>query len=185
MGKQLTGIDAWINDEPNLPKELQEALRHNGLLETKGSANTVDIMRWAKEVGVSGWYASDAVPWCGLFKAICALRADKLKLPAPKLLSSLWWRSWGVKIEIGDACVGDTLIKEREGGGHVTYCIGENDKYFRCYGGNQSDAVCPTWILKSDITDVRRAKWKNAQPLGVSKHYYANLDGTPAKLSEA
>lgn len=184
MGKLFTGIDAWLNNEPNLPKELQEAIRHNGLLETKGSGNTVDIMRWAKEVGVSGWYPADSVPWCGLFKAICAFRNGWLKLPAPNLLSSLWWRSWGVKIEIKDACGGDTLIKERNGGGHITYYIGENDKYFRCLGGNQSDSVCPTWIPKSDFTDVRRAPFK-VQPLGVKKHYYRNLDGTPAKLSEA
>lgn len=185
MAKLLTGIDAWLNTEPNLPKELQEALKHNGLLETKGNGNTVDIMRWAKEVEVSGWYTADSVPWCGLFKAICAFRSGWLKLPAPKVLSSLWWRTWGRKVEIKDACVGDTLIKERNGGGHVTYCIGENDLYFRVFGGNQSDSVCPTWILKSDFTDCRRAEWKSSQPLGVKKHYYKNLDGTPAKLREA
>lgn len=183
MNKILTGIDAWINTEPNLPKELKEALRHNGLLETKGAGSTVDIMKWAKEVGVSGWYANDNVPWCGLFKAICAVRNGWLKLPAPNLLSSLWWRTWGVKILPKDACVGDTLIKERNGGGHVTYYIGENDKYFRCYGGNQSDSVGPTWILKSEITDVRRAPF-TVQPLGVKKRLYANLDGSPLKTSE-
>lgn len=184
MGRLFTGIDAWLNTEPNLPKELQEAIKHNGLLETKGSGNNVDIMRWANILGVIGWYLADSVPWCGLFKAICAYRAGWLKLPAPKLLSSLWWRSWGNSIPLKDAKVGDTLIKERNGGGHVTYYIGENDKYFRCYGGNQSDSVCPTWILKTDFTDCRRAPWK-IQPLGVKKKYYANLDGSPAKTSEA
>ena len=184
MGKLFTGIDAWLNTEPNLPKELQEAMRHNGLMETKGSGSTVGIMRWSKEIGVSGWYPSDATAWCGLFKGICALRTAWLKLPAPKILSSLWWRNWGVKIAVKDACTGDTLIKERDGGGHVTYYIGENDTHFRCYGGNQSDSVCATWILKSSFTDCRRAPF-TVKPLGVKKHYYKNLDGSVPKTSEA
>ncbi|WP_367867910.1 TIGR02594 family protein [Pedobacter sp. WC2423] len=183
MGKLFTGIDVWLNNAEYLPKELQEAIRHNGLLETKGANNNVDIMKWAKLLGVDGWYPADKVPWCGLFKGICAYRSNKLKLPAPKLLSSLWWRTWGVKVDIKNAMVGDTAIKERDGGGHVTYIIGENDKYFRCYGGNQSDSVCATWILKSDITDVRRAVF-GVQPLGVKKHYYNNLDGSAPKTRE-
>ncbi|AMR34125.1 hypothetical protein A0256_23085 [Mucilaginibacter sp. PAMC 26640] len=184
MGKILTGIDSWLNNEPNLPKELQQALTHNGILETKGSGNTVDIMKWAKELGVIGWYPSDATAWCGLFKGVCAYRAGWLKLPAPSVLSSLSWRKWGKVIPLKDACVGDTLIKEREGGGHVTYYIGENDTHFRCFGGNQSDSVCPAWILKSSFTDCRRAPF-TVQPLGVKKHYYKNLDGSIANVSEA
>lgn len=184
MGKVFTGIDSWLNAEPNLPKELQEAISHNGLLETVGHSNTPDIMSWAKQLGVSGWYASDEVPWCGLFKAICAFRAGWLKLPAPNILSAAWWRSWGRAIPLKDACVGDTLIKNRAGGAHVTYYIGENDLYYRCYGGNQSNSVCPTWILKSTFTDCRRAPFTVA-PLGVKKHYYKNLDGSVAKTSEA
>jgi uncharacterized protein (TIGR02594 family) len=185
MAKLMTGIDAWLNTEPNLPKELQEALRHNGLMEIKGKENNVDIMRWAKELGVSGWYPNDEVPWCGLGKGICAYRTGWLKLPAPNLLSAAWWRNWGNKVEVKNAMVGDTAIKNRVGGAHVTYIVGENDKYFRCYGANQSNSWCCTWILKSEITDVRRAPWKSSQPLGVKKHYYKNLDGTPAKASEA
>lgn len=184
MVQLLSGIDSWLNTEPNLPKELQEALRHNGILETAGKGNTVDIMSWAKQLGVSGWYPNDAVPWCGLFKAICAYRAGWLKLPAPNILSAAWWRGWGEPIPVKDACVGDTLIKNRLGGAHVTYYIGENDLYFRCYGGNQSDSVCPTWILKSSFTDCRRAPF-TVQPLGVKKRYYNNLNGTPPKVNEA
>jgi uncharacterized protein (TIGR02594 family) len=184
MGKPFTGIDAWLNTAEGLPLELQEAIKHNGLLETKGKGNTVNIMRWATILGVIGWYASDLVPWCGLFKGICAFRAGKLKLPAPMLLSAAWWRKWGVKIEVNDACVGDTLIKNRDGGAHVTYCIGENSTHFRCYGGNQSDSVCPTWIPKSDFTDCRRADFK-VKPEGVKKHIYADHKPTGIKIKEA
>lgn len=183
MGKPLTGIDSWLNTEANLPKELQEALRHNGVLETAGKGNTVDIMSWAKQLGVSGWYPNDAVPWCGVFKGINALRAGWLKLPAPNTPAAAWWRNWGVKVALTDAAVGDTLIKSRVGGAHVTYYIGENDTHYRCYGGNQSDSVCPTWILKSSFTDCRRAPF-TIQPLGVKKRYYKNLNGTIAKTNE-
>lgn len=183
MGKLFTGIDAWLNSATDLPKELQEAISHNGLMETVGKSNNVDIMSWAKQLGISGWYPNDEVPWCGVAKGICALRAGKLTLPAPNVASALWWRKWGVKVEVKNACVGDTAIKERNGGGHVTYIIGENATHFRCYGGNQSNSFCATWILKSLISDVRRAAF-NVQPLGVVKHIYAETNKTIA-VSEA
>lgn len=185
MGKLFTGIDSWLNTEPNLPKELQEALRHNGLTEIAGEKHNPTIIGWLKELGIFGWIKTDESPWCGVFKGICALRSGWLKLPAPQVAAAIWWATWGRKVEIKDVCVGDTLIKSRVGGNHVTYCIGENDKYFRTYGGNQSNMVCPGWMLKSEVTHARRAIWNSSQPLGVKKHYYANLDGTPAKLSEA
>ena len=62
---------SWLEAESG-PAMLKEAISHYGLLEHKGSGSNPDIMKWAKEVGVSGWYPDDSVPWCGLFMGICA-----------------------------------------------------------------------------------------------------------------
>lgn len=151
------------------PAELKEALTHYGLLETKGEGDTVDIMRWAKEVGVIGWYPHDSVPWCGLFKGVCAKRSGGLDKPKYDLLSALSWLIWGTPVPKGQEMLGDTLIFSREGGGHVTYYVGENKTAFLCFGGNQSDAVGFAWVAKDRLMGCRRAKWKVSQPESVRK----------------
>jgi len=174
----------WLLSLEGVPAELQEALKHCGLLETKGAGNTVDIMKWSKEVGVSGWYTADSVPWCGLFKGVCAQRAGWLPKPKYDLLSALSWLAWGVVIDKSQAMLGDTLIFSRNGGGHVGYYIGEDDTHFCVYGGNQSDSVNFTWIEKSRLMGVRRAKWRISQPVGVKK-FRLNRTGEVVSTNEA
>jgi uncharacterized protein (TIGR02594 family) len=150
----------WLLSLEGVPAELQEALKHCGLLETKGAGNTVDIMKWSKEVGVSGWYTADSVPWCGLFKGVCAQRAGWLPKPKYDLLSALSWLAWGVVIDKSQAMLGDTLIFSRNGGGHVG------------------------WIEKSRLMGVRRAKWRISQPVGVKK-FRLNRTGEVVSTNEA
>lgn len=183
MGKPFTGIDAWLNTAENLPKELQEALRHNGVMEIKGKDNNPEIMSWLHQLGVSAWIKNDDIPWCATGVAICAFRAGWLKLPAPNCPSALWWLTQGIPIDIKDAKVGDRGIKKRNGGGHIFYIVGENKTHFRAYGGNQADSWCCVWIAKSDVHAVRRAPF-TVQPLGVVKHIYADIKGAKAS-SEA
>lgn len=156
----------WLNDEAG-PKELKEALLLYGTLEVAGTKSNPVIMAWAKEVGVSGWYADDAVAWCGLFKGVCAKRAGWVV--KSDLLSALSWAKWGTEVTKGQESLGDTLIFVRPGGGHVGYYIGENDKSFLVYGGNQSDTVGFTFIAKDRLFACRRAQWKVSQPENVRK----------------
>jgi uncharacterized protein (TIGR02594 family) len=167
----------WVAKEPG-PKMLLEALKHYGLLELKGTGSNPDIMKWAKEVGVAGWYTDDSVPWCGLFMGVCALRAG---FPYnSELLSSLAWSKWGTFVEKTDAMFGDTLVFVRPGGGHVAFYIAESKENFLIYGGNQGDTVGFTWIAKSRLFAVRRAKWKVSQPENVRK---INVSSDGAVLS--
>lgn len=167
-----------------IPLELKEALRHHGTLEHVGKGSNPNIMAWAKEVGVSGWYPDDDVPWCGLFKGVCAQRAGWLPKPKYDLLSALSWLAWGVVIDKSQAMLGDTLVFSRNGGGHVGYYIGEDDTHYCVYGGNQSNSVSFTWIDKSRLMGVRRAKWKISQPNGVKK-VYLNRSGEVVSKNEA
>ncbi len=182
MGK-LPEKWAWLLTA-GAPAELNEALRHYGILEHVGKGSNKMILGWATEVGVSGWYADDDVPWCGLFKGVCAQRTGWLPKPKYDLLSALSWLAWGVDVGKENAMLGDTLIFGRQGGGHVGYYVGEDATHFAVYGGNQSNMTNITWIDKKRLMGVRRAKWKVQQPVGVKK-IFLTRDGEPVSQNEA
>lgn len=148
-----------------------EARKHYGELEIKGKTSNASIMKWAKEVGVSGWYKNDDVPWCGLFVAICVLRAG-YKTVGNKLLAALQWAKWGVEVEKGDESFNDILVFKRPGGGHVGFYCGENADAYLTYGGNQSNAVGFAWIDKTRLVACRRLAFKN-KPDTVKKIWLA------------
>lgn len=156
----------WLLDEPG-PKILKEALNCYGVAEFKGDANNPVIIEWAKEVGgwIGSWYVEDSVPWCGLFMAVCAKRAG---FPFnQKALAAKEWVNWGQPAPV--PMLGDVLVFTRNGGGHVGLYVGEDHEAFHVLGGNQSDAVNVTRILKSRLLTARRCAWKIAQPENVRR----------------
>ena len=155
----------WLLKE-GAPKMLVEALRHYGILEHVGKGSNPNILSWAKEVGVSGWYADDDIPWCGLFVGMVAKRCD-YAFSATKLLAAKEWANWGVKADAPK--LWDVLVFVRPGGGHVGFYVGENDKAYLVYGGNQSNAVGFAWIDKSRLVAARRPNYKIGQPANVRK----------------
>jgi uncharacterized protein (TIGR02594 family) len=143
----------WLNNVGTLPRMVSEALNLLGTIETPGSANSPTIMAWARETGLQAIYTADAVPWCGLFMAVVATRAGK---PLPT--SPLWALSWSKFGEQGgQPRLGDVLTFKRTGGGHVALYIGEDTSSYHVLGGNQSDRVCITRILKTRLYSVRRS----------------------------
>lgn len=156
----------WLADEP-APRILKEALNCYGVAEFPGNENNPVIIEWAKEVGgwIGSWYEQDSVPWCGLFIAVCAKRAG---FPFnQKALSALEWASWGKAVP--QAMLGDVLVFQRSGGGHVGIYVGEDDDCFHVLGGNQSDAVNITRIKKERHVSSRRCDWKISQPENVRR----------------
>ena len=149
----LPSLYAWLADEPG-PRMLVEARKLYGIKETAGPGNTPAIMQWADELGpgVRQVFTADSVPWCGLFVGIAAQRAGK-PLPA----SPLWaraWASWGTLSY--KAQLGDVLVFQRPGGGHVGLYVGEDATSYHVLGGNQGDAVSIKRVLKSRCIAVRR-----------------------------
>jgi len=157
----------WLAKE-GAPKMLVEALRHYGVLEIKGKGSNIDITKWAKEVGVSGWYTDDDIPWCGLFVGVVVKRCN-YPFTAAKLLGAKLWLEYGKVIPKEQAKLWDILIFSREGGGHVGFYVGENKTAFLVYGGNQSNAVGFAWILKSRCVGVRRPSYTVGVPANVRK----------------
>jgi uncharacterized protein (TIGR02594 family) len=176
-----TGTYAWLNDEPG-PRMLVEALKLYGTVETPGDRNNPIILAWADEIGegvnsayadwAADWYDRDLIPWCGLFMAVVALRANDAKRPSrnppEKYLSAAEWAKFGVNVEKPKAMLGDTLVFVRPGGGHVGLYVGEDDTAYHVLGGNQSDAVTIARIAKSRCTAVRRPPYINT-PTNVRK----------------
>ncbi|MBB5636754.1 uncharacterized protein (TIGR02594 family) [Pedobacter cryoconitis] len=164
--KTLPQKFTWL-DSFKSPRIWVEARRHYGLLEIPGKDSNPNILAWAKEVGVSGWYTNDDIPWCGLFVGVCVQRAG-YKTVGSKLLAALEWSKWGIEVGKGQEGFNDILVFKRPGGGHVGFYCGENDKAFLVYGGNQSNAVGLAWIEKTRLVACRRVAFKN-KPETVKK----------------
>jgi hypothetical protein len=77
----------WLEAEPG-PRMIVEALKEYGVVEAPGAADNPRILGWQRELveaGVGTYritdYGHDAVPWCGLFVAIVAHRANTERRP--------------------------------------------------------------------------------------------------------
>lgn len=172
--KALPAKYSWLLDE-GAPLHMVEAIKHYGTLEHIGKGSNPNILKWATETGVSGWYNDDDIPWCGLFVGVCMKRATwPIKTD---LLSALSWAKFGNPVAAGQESYSDLLIFTRPGGGHVGFYVGENKDNFLVYGGNQSNAVGFAWIAKSRLFACRRPKWRSAQPENVRK-IHLTFDGT-------
>lgn len=160
----LPSTYAWLAAEPG-PAQLKEALRHYGAMEHPGKGSNPDISKWAKEVGVSGWYTDDDIPWCGLFVGVVMARVNYPFL-ATKLLAAKEWANYGTAVK-GEARLWDILVFVRPGGGHVGFCVGQTKTAYLVYGGNQSNKVGFAWIEKSRCIAIRRPTYRIGEPSNV------------------
>lgn len=142
----------WLDKEPG-PKMFKEMLGIFGTLETPGSSSNPKILQWAKEINVGSQYSSDAIPWCGLAMGVVAHRAGK-KLPNTPLWA-LSWADWGNHSPT--PMLGDVLVFKRNGGGHVSMYVGEDNFSYHILGGNQGDRVCIERKSKADLFAARNS----------------------------
>ena len=164
----------WLETEPG-PRMIVEALKEFGTLEAPGDADNPKIVGWQAELEASGigrnyagLYRHDAIPWCGLFMAIVAHRANAERRPErnpPKLyLWALEWASFGLPVPNGSAALGDVLVFKNSG--HVGLYVGHDATAFHVLGGNQSDRVTISRIAKQRLYAVRRPAYR-VQPANV------------------
>lgn len=144
-----------------IPPWIESARRYVGLKEYDGPDNNPKIMAWAKIIGgeVRKEYTADSIPWCGLF--VDAMMAENgIDGPATPLWA-LSWADWGIKLKT--PAFGCVLSFKRDGGGHVAFYLGEDDDYYFCLGGNQSDSVNVTKVAKNRLKGIT---W----PLGAENY---------------
>lgn len=154
----------WLDKEPS-PKILKEALKLYGVVETPGTKNNPTIMAWAATLGTDykKVYNADSIPWCGLFMGYVCHKAG---VEVPKnVLWALSWSAWGTPKQKAE--LGDVLVFKRDGGGHVGIYVGENATHYYVLGGNQSDSVNITKIVKTRLYAIRETEWKIAKPSNI------------------
>ncbi|MFM8374796.1 MAG: TIGR02594 family protein [Phenylobacterium sp.] len=147
----------WLSRLEPLPRMVAAALADYGTLETAGPGNTPKILQWAQETGLAADYRADSIPWCGLFMAHVAMVAGREAPPSP--LWALSWARFGV--EGGQPELGDVLVFQRPGGGHVGLYVGEDSRCYHVLGGNQGDRVGITRIARERLYAVRQPPYVN------------------------
>jgi uncharacterized protein (TIGR02594 family) len=154
----------WLYYEGG-PKILVEFLKLYGIQEFEGEKNNPIILEWSREirdyVGIE--YNSDSLAWCGLLCGVVVLRAGYI--PPFLCIRALEWLKFGRAVK--QAMLGDILVFNRKGGGHVGIYVGEDKHCFHVLGGNQSDAVSIVRIDKTRLQGARRPIWKVGQPDNV------------------
>lgn len=168
----------FILNEP-APRMLIEARNLYGVKEYKGSLNNPQIISWAHELKpwIGDMYdrGGDAVPWCGLFMGIVAKRAGK---PMPNNpLSALAWSDWGNPVTTPK--LGDVMTFTRTDGGHVGLYVAESNSRYYVLGGNQSDTVNITSIVKSRFYQARNL-YNIGQPSNCRQIFVDNY-GKPSQ----
>jgi uncharacterized protein (TIGR02594 family) len=157
----------WLNAE-GAPKMLVEALKLYGLKEMpgKGKSNP-EILKWAKELGVSKIYEDDDIAWCALSHAIVAKRAGKeVPFTGYDLLRAKSFAKWGMESKTPQ--LGDTLVFQRPNGFHVGLYVGEDKEAYHVLGGNQGNAYNIMRIAKNRLYAARRPDY-GIKPKNVRK----------------
>jgi uncharacterized protein (TIGR02594 family) len=159
---------SWLQQE-KAPRILVEAVKLIGTKEIVGPKHNPIILDWAKQLRIKA-YTNDEIPWCGLFVAYCAYKANVQVVDGP--LWALNWNKYGTKVDT--PMLGDVLTFKRDGGGHVGIYVGEDRTHYHILGGNQSNEVNVMRIAKNRLNQARRTAWKIAQPSNVRKIELSN-----------
>ena len=166
----------WLYTIGQLPKMVTSFLAIYGTKEVPGAGNNPVIMSWAKQLGLKD-YTADSIPWCGLAMAWMATQAGYPN----EVTNPLWaknWKSFGVPVKI--PMLGDVLTFTRESGGHVGIYIAEDKDCYHVGGGNQSDDVTITRVLKSRLYSASMPKFKIGAPAS-RKQYFVSASGEISK----
>jgi uncharacterized protein (TIGR02594 family) len=132
----------------------EEARRLLGTKETPGPESNQTIIAWAKDCNID--YASDDIPWCGLFTAHCiASTLPEEPLPNGPLLARNWLK-FGKKSEPVQGAVLVFWRGSKSGtSGHVGFYRSEDDAAYHVLGGNQSDSVSTSRVAKDRLLGAR------------------------------
>jgi len=153
--------------EGKSPAILREGLKLYGTKEFIGEKNNPEILAWAREIRdkVGLEYKADSTPWCGLYCGVVVHRAGYE--PPFLCIRAKEWLDFGKPVS--NAMLGDILVFERKGGGHVGIYVGEDKHCYHVLGGNQGDEVSIVRMDKTRCIGGRRPIWKIVQPPNVRK----------------
>jgi len=140
------------------PRWLTIAASHIGTREIAGPKHNAKIIGWLQRL--KSWITTDEIPWCGTF---CAAVMQESGLPYPKEFPrAKAWADYGANLRSTHVAPGAILVFSREGGGHVGFYVGEDATAYHVLGGNQSNSVNITRILKNRCIAIR---WPRGEPV--------------------
>jgi uncharacterized protein (TIGR02594 family) len=160
----------WLGNIEGLPKMVAEAMKLGKLdtTEIAGKKSNSEIMALAKEAGVSKIYTSDEIAWCAVAMVVLALRAGKkVTFKGYDRLRAKSFLTFGTKVDVPE--LGDILVFNRDGGGHVGLYVGEDTACYHVAGGNQSNQFSVTRIAKSRLSEARRPEYSIGKPASVKR----------------
>jgi uncharacterized protein (TIGR02594 family) len=169
----------WLETIGVLPKMVAAALQYFGIKEIPGKGSNPVILDMAKGLGIGNIYTDDDMSWCALFinhlirltgKPILQVGHDPYNY-----LRAKYMLNWGKQVQHGEEKLGDVLIFDREGGGHVGLYIAESGATFHVLGGNQSNAVTITEISKARLLGARR--YYSIEPPASAIAYHMDSTG--------
>ena len=127
-----------------------------GLEEYPGARHNQTILDFAKATG-NDWVETDEVPWCASFVGAVLAQAG---LQGTGRLNARSYTSWGTKVDLNDAAMGDVVVfwrGSRDGWqGHVGFYAGQQGDNVLVLGGNQGNAVSIAPYPKARLLAVRR-----------------------------
>ncbi|MEP3846223.1 MAG: TIGR02594 family protein [Paracoccaceae bacterium] len=140
---------------------LSEASRLIGVRENTapGQSNAI-IDNWADALDIG--FASDEVPWCGLFVGHCMSTGVPDEALPGNPLGARQWINYGrmVKPQLGSILV-FWRTSPSSWKGHVGFYWAEDETHYHCLGGNQTNAVNIKRMAKSRLIEAR---WPNSLP---------------------
>lgn len=133
------------------PRWLTEARKYIGTKEIPGVKHEPRILSWWKTIKRGG-IKTDEVPWCAAFVGAMLEASD---IVSSRYESASSYLQWGVRLDAPS--LGCIVIFTRNGGGHVGFVAGKDDKgRLMVLGGNQGNSVT---IAPFDMARVAGYRW--------------------------
>lgn len=124
----------------SIPEWLKIAYSYLGLTEISGRTHHPTILKWWKDIGLSG-IKDDETPWCAGFVGGVLVEAG---LPSTRSGAARSYQTWGKKLNHPAVGAVVTFWRGSRSGwkGHVAFVAGK-DQHGRlmCLGGNQANQV--------------------------------------------
>lgn len=139
------------------PKWMSIARGLIGVREIKGPEHAPEILQMWRDIKRGG-IRNDETPWCAAFVGAVLERAGVV---STRFESAASYLSWGV--ELAAPAVGCIVVFTREGGGHVGFVVGQDQKgSLLVLGGNQADAVNIRAFSRGRVSGYR---WPSGQAM--------------------
>lgn len=139
------------------PAWLAEARKQIGTREIKGAQHEPKILSWWKAIRRGG-IKDDETPWCAAF---VGAMLEQVGIVSSRFESAKSYLDWGQPLAA--PALGCIVVIGREGGGHVAFCVGQDNwGNLLLLGGNQGDQVCIASFRRDRALGFR---WPTAVPV--------------------